>query len=80
MSQITTHILDTSKGKPAWGVAIKLYEKVGTEWIQVTTFSYKLMATPQAGFPLLVSKICVVIWLMLIIFVILVELFYFVHP
>lgn len=35
MSQITTHILDTSKGKPAWGVAIKLYKKVGTEWIEV---------------------------------------------
>ena len=35
MSQITTHILDTSKGKPAWGVAIKMYKKVGTEWIQV---------------------------------------------
>ena len=35
MSQITTHILDTSKGKPAWGVAIKMYKKVGTEWIEV---------------------------------------------
>lgn len=35
MSQITTHVLDTSKGKPAWGIAILLYEKVGREWIEV---------------------------------------------
>jgi 5-hydroxyisourate hydrolase len=35
MSQITTHILDTTKGKPAWGVTITLFEKVGIEWIEV---------------------------------------------
>jgi len=35
MSQITTHILDTTKGKPACGVTIKLHEKVGAEWIEV---------------------------------------------
>ncbi len=35
MSQVTTHILDTSKGKPAWGVTITLFEKVGTEWLEV---------------------------------------------
>lgn len=35
MSQVTTHILDTSKGKPAQRVAIKLYENDDTEWIQI---------------------------------------------
>lgn len=35
MSQITTHILDTTKGKPAWGVTIKLFEKIGAEWLEV---------------------------------------------
>ncbi len=33
MSQITTHVLDTSRGKPAWGVRIMLSQKLGTEWI-----------------------------------------------
>jgi len=37
MSQITSHILDTTKGKPAWGVTIILYEKLGTEWIIVAS-------------------------------------------
>ena len=36
MSQVTTHILDTTKGKPAWGVTIILSEKVGNEWIEVS--------------------------------------------
>ena len=36
MSQVTTHILDTTKGKPAWGVTIILSEKVGHEWIEVS--------------------------------------------
>ena len=35
MSQVTTHILDTTKGKPAWGITITLFEKVGTEWLEV---------------------------------------------
>lgn len=35
MSQITTHILDTSRGKPAWGVTVYFYVKVGPEWIQI---------------------------------------------
>ncbi|MEO7766112.1 MAG: hydroxyisourate hydrolase [Ferruginibacter sp.] len=35
MSQITTHVLDTNKGKPAWGVLIVLYEQVGSEWFEV---------------------------------------------
>ena len=34
MSQITTHVLDTSRGKPAWGVTVFLYQKVGSDWIQ----------------------------------------------
>jgi 5-hydroxyisourate hydrolase len=34
MSQITTHVLDTSKGKAAWGVSVALYQKVGIDWIQ----------------------------------------------
>lgn len=33
MSQITTHILDTSKGCPAAGIALRLQQKVNTEWI-----------------------------------------------
>jgi 5-hydroxyisourate hydrolase len=35
MSQITTHILDTSTGKPVWGINVTLSEKVGTEWLEV---------------------------------------------
>lgn len=35
MSQITTHVLDTNKGKPAWGVAVILYEQVGEEWFEI---------------------------------------------
>jgi len=35
MSQITTHILDTSKGKPAQGVNIVLYAKQKEEWIDI---------------------------------------------
>ena len=32
MSQITTHILDISSGKPAAGVAIVLYQQQNGEW------------------------------------------------
>jgi 5-hydroxyisourate hydrolase len=32
MSQITTHILDTSKGKPAKEVAVILYQNVNGMW------------------------------------------------
>ena len=35
MSQITTHILDTSKGKPAPGVAIVLYAKQHDDWTDI---------------------------------------------
>lgn len=36
MSQITTHILDTSKGKPASGVSIILYAQEGSEWKEMS--------------------------------------------
>lgn len=35
MSQLTTHILDTTKGKPAAGVSIVLYKYQNEEWIQL---------------------------------------------
>lgn len=35
MSQITTHILDTTKGKPASGVNIFLYAAHENEWKQI---------------------------------------------
>jgi 5-hydroxyisourate hydrolase len=36
MSQLTTHILDTTKGKPAFGVHVILYHHKKEEWIEVT--------------------------------------------
>ncbi|WP_026462891.1 hydroxyisourate hydrolase [Adhaeribacter aquaticus] len=36
MSQITTHILDTTKGKPAPGVTIILAKQANTAWIELT--------------------------------------------
>ena len=35
MSQITTHILDTTLGKPAQGVAISLHHQRGLEWAKL---------------------------------------------
>lgn len=35
MSQITTHILDTSRGRPATGVAVFLYIKNDNSWNKV---------------------------------------------
>lgn len=32
MSQITTHVLDTSRGLPAQGVAISLFSQVDGQW------------------------------------------------
>jgi 5-hydroxyisourate hydrolase len=32
MSQITTHILDTTRGKPAQGVAISLHQQQNSGW------------------------------------------------
>lgn len=36
MSQITTHILDTSQGKPAHDVKVTLYQLLHSEWIQIS--------------------------------------------
>jgi 5-hydroxyisourate hydrolase len=35
MSQITTHILDTTKGKPAPGVTIILYQQQNNSWAEM---------------------------------------------
>ena len=35
MSQLTTHILDTTKGKPAKGVTIILYQQQDTAWVEL---------------------------------------------
>ena len=35
MSQLTTHILDTTKGKPAGGVTIILYQGGNDEWTEI---------------------------------------------
>jgi 5-hydroxyisourate hydrolase len=35
MSQLTTHILDTTKGKPAQGVSISLYQQHNDEWKEI---------------------------------------------
>lgn len=36
MSQLTTHILDTTKGKPARGVTTILFQQQNEEWEQLT--------------------------------------------
>jgi len=36
MSQITTHILDTTLGKPAQDVAISLHQQKGADWTKLT--------------------------------------------
>lgn len=36
MSQLTTHILDTSLGKPAPGIDIVLYQHKKEEWMEIT--------------------------------------------
>ncbi len=35
MSQITTHVLDTSVGRPAEGITIILYRPEGQDWIEI---------------------------------------------
>ncbi len=35
MSQITSHILDTTKGKPVAGVRISLYQGSNDEWTEI---------------------------------------------
>jgi len=36
MSQLTTHILDTAKGKPAAGVHVILYYQKREEWVEAS--------------------------------------------
>jgi len=36
MSQLTTHILDTSKGKPAPGVTVLLYRDQEDQWVEIS--------------------------------------------
>lgn len=36
MSQITTHVLDTSKGRPAEGVNVYLYQQHNNDWMEIT--------------------------------------------
>lgn len=36
MSQLTTHILDTSKGKPAAGVTVVFYQDQKGQWTEVS--------------------------------------------
>ncbi|MBK7561359.1 MAG: hydroxyisourate hydrolase [Chitinophagaceae bacterium] len=36
MSQLTTHILDTTKGKPAKGVTVVLFQQHEEDWKQLT--------------------------------------------
>jgi 5-hydroxyisourate hydrolase len=35
MSQLTTHILDTTKGKPAEGINVYLYWQQNNEWTEI---------------------------------------------
>ncbi len=35
MSQITTHVLDTSQGRPAAGIAVVLYQAQADEWRRI---------------------------------------------
>lgn len=35
MSQVTTHVLDTTKGKPASGISIILYLGENNEWTEI---------------------------------------------
>jgi 5-hydroxyisourate hydrolase len=39
MSQLTTHILDTTKGKPADGVSVYLFQQHGEDWTEITLAS-----------------------------------------
>ncbi len=39
MSQITSHILDTTRGKPADGVAVALFQQQAENWRQVSLSS-----------------------------------------
>lgn len=36
MSQVTSHVLDTSKGKPAAGIPVILFQQDNEEWIEIS--------------------------------------------
>ncbi|HWR33970.1 MAG TPA: hydroxyisourate hydrolase [Chitinophagaceae bacterium] len=36
MSQLTTHVLDTSKGRPAEGISVFLYQQHNDKWTEIT--------------------------------------------
>ncbi len=44
MSQLTTHVLDTSKGKPAEGISVYLFQQHADDWTEIT-----LASTNQDG-------------------------------
>ena len=39
MSQLTTHVLDTSKGRPAADMGVYLYQQHGDDWTEITLAS-----------------------------------------
>jgi len=52
MSQLTTHILDTAKGKPASGVSIILFQQKNNTWIELA----KGITNADGRIPDLLSK------------------------
>ena len=36
MSQLTTHVLDTTKGKPAEGISVLLFRQHNSDWTEIT--------------------------------------------
>jgi len=52
MSQLTTHILDTTKGKPAPGVPVTLYQYNKEEWVEVA----KGVTNPDGRIPNFLQK------------------------
>jgi len=52
MSQLTTHILDTMKGKPAEGISVYLFQQHADEWTEVTLAS----TNPDGRIPNLLQK------------------------
>jgi len=52
MSQLTTHILDTTKGKPASGVSIILFKQKNNTWIELA----KGITNADGRIPDLLSK------------------------
>lgn len=63
MSQITTHILDTSKGKPAAGITVILYLGENDEWTELargvtdTDGRITALANKETGLPHCIYKL-----------------------